>query len=295
MLFSAPSHDSTASLGDRLSQHPDTTSVASSRASMIPTYDEVSLNHRNAFANKSHHPKNERRPSRLSTDSQEKGVDQPGPLYDSVDVVSNVPKLQKQTVPKDQKQPPPKPPRQFVNEANAAVTEEPVYSVLEGPETDGAFQPPTNDAPSVILEGAKPSAAGADGNSGADDESSPEYAVLEPFPEEPNNVEDQAQYNEDEHLPSEQKHSLLHDEKPADDTDRAAVSSPPDTKYLTVLPATPPKQITEPTSENAALLESSGPHNLDEYSVSPKDDPSKSRTVSVRLLKAMANEETLLH
>lgn len=142
-MLSAPSHASTGSIADRTSQQQDTTSVASSRTSVIPTYDDVSLSYRNALlASKSHHPsnsetrrsgdhqstgkKNERRSSHLSTDSQEKGatVDQPGMFYESVDVVSNIPKSQKQSIPKDQKQPPPKPPRQFTDDANTAVTEE---------------------------------------------------------------------------------------------------------------------------------------------------------------------------
>lgn len=279
--------------------------MASSRTSVIPTYDEVSLGHRNALlASKSHHQsnpetqrggdhqsaakKNETRSSHLSTDSQEKGVDQPGQLYESVDVVSNVPKFQKQAIPEDQKQPPPKPPRQFIDDANTTVTEEPVYSVLEGPEPDSITQPLSNGVmvpTSSAIPDAKPSAEAND-SSGTGDEGSPVYAVVDPSPEVPDKDEDQAQYNEDEQRdrsPSEEKHSLLHDEKPADDSCNvgAAVGSPPD-KYLTVLPPTPPKHMNEPTSEERALLESSGQQNFDQYSVSPNKEPSKSRTVSVQ-------------
>ena len=109
-LFSAPSHASTASLSDRQSHQKDTTSVASSRASIIPTYDDVSLNQRNAAANKAERngvnqstgpPRRSSRSSRLSLDSQEKSVDQGGQFYDSVDVVTNIPKPQKQAGPKD--------------------------------------------------------------------------------------------------------------------------------------------------------------------------------------------------
>lgn len=303
-MFLAPSHDSTTSLGDRLSQHPDTTSVASSRASVIPTYDDVSLGQRSALiANRTRHPsnaetqrggnnqpppkENKRRSSRLSSDSQEKGVDQPGQFYDSVDVVTNIPKIQKQTVPdsKDRNQAPRKPPRQLVNDVNTTVTEEPVYSVLEGPEPEGASQPPSNgvmipevSAASAIHEDVKPS-EGGDGSSGTGDEGSPEYAVLEHDKD-----EDQTQDNENEQgdqTPSEEKPCLLGDEKPADDScfDEATASSPPDDRYLPILPPTPPEEINEPSSEKQALLESSGSHKFDQYSVTPKA-VSKSRTVS---------------
>ena len=293
LLFSAPSHDSTSTLGDRLGQHPDTTSVASSRASVIPTYDEVSLGRRNALlASKTSHPsnsvtqrggnsqpapkKNERRSSRLSSDSSQKGVDQSGQFYDSVDVVTNIPKLQKQTVPdnKDQSQGPPKPPRQLVNEVNTTVMEEPVYSVLESPEPEGVSQPPSNGvmdpevkAPSAIHEGAKPS-------EGTDDEGSPEYAILEPSQEVHDKDEDQTQDNEREQR----------DRPPADDStcfDESTASSPPGNQYLTILPPTPPEEINELSSDKQALLESSvSPTcNFDQYSVTPKET-SKSRTVS---------------
>lgn len=292
MSFSAPSHDSvsTASLADRQSQHQDTTSVASSRASMIPTYDEVSLNHRNAVAGKSRHPSNsealgdstkhpagqvnQRRSSRLSANSQDRFVDQPGQFYDSVDVVSNLPKLQDQTKPKNDKQPPAKPPRQFTSEANTVATEDHVYSEVEGSEFNSAFQSPSNDVIYEISPKEDGSSAGA-----GEEGSSPVYAVLDPSPEVPDQNEGPIKYNDDEQregLPSEQKRSLLHEEKPAGA--EAAPSSSPDNKYLT-LPPTPPKQIDEPTSENSALL-ASGSHEFDQYSVSPKDETSKSRTVS---------------
>ena len=293
LFFSAPSHDSTSTLGDRLGQHPDTTSVASSRASVIPTYDEVSLGQRNALlASKTSHPsnsgtqrggnsqpapkKNERRSSRLSSDSSQKGVDQSGQFYDSVDVVTNIPKLQKQTVPdnKNQSQAPPKPPRQLVNEVNTTVMEEPVYSVLESPEPEGVSQPPSNGvidpevkAPSAIHEGDKPS-------EGTDDEGSPEYAILEPSQEVHDKDEDQTQDNEREQR----------DRPPADDStcfDETTASSPPGNQYLTILPPTPPEEINELSSDKQALLESSvlPTCNFDQYSVTPKET-SKSRTVS---------------
>ena len=287
-MFLAPSHDSTSTLGDRLSQHPETTSVASSRASMIPTYDEVSLGQRNALiASRTRHPSNnteaqrggnsqpapkkkQRRSSRLSSDSQEKGVDQPGQFYDSVDVVTNVPKIQKQTVPdsNDQNQAPPKPPRQLVNGVNTTVTEEPVYSVVEGSEPEGASRPPSNgitdpevSAPSAVHEGAKAS-DGTDGSSGNGDGGSPEYAILDPSTEVHDTDEDQTQDSENEQR----------DQTP---------SSPPDNQYLPILPPTPPEEVNEPSSEKQALLESSGSHNFDQYPVTPKE-VSKSRTVSLQ-------------
>ena len=276
--------------------------MASSRASVIPTYDDVSLGQRNALiASRTRHPsntetqrggnskpapkRNKRRSSRLSSDSQEKGVDQSGQFYDSVDVVTNVPELQKQTVrdSKDQNKVPPKPPRQLLNDVNTAVTEEPVYSVLESPEPEGASQPPSNgvmipeaSAPSASREGAKPS-EGADGSSGTGEGSSPDYAIPDPSTEAHDKDEDQTQDNEDE-----QRDQA--DEKPADDYyfDEATASSPPDDQYLPILPPTPPEEINEPSSEKQALLESSGSHNFDQYSVTPKE-VSKSRTVSLLL------------
>lgn len=286
-MFLAPSHDSTSTLGDRLSQHPETTSVASSRASVIPTYDEVSLGQRNALiSSRTRHPSNtetqkggnskpapkrkERRSSRLSSDGQEKGVDQPGQFYDSVDVVTNVPKLQKQTVPDsgDRNQAPPKPPRQLVNGDNSTVTEEPVYSVLENPEPEGASQPSSNgvmvpevSAPSAIHEGAKASDV-ADGISGSGDGGSPEYAILDPSTEVHDKDEDQTQDDENEKR------------------DQTA-SSPPHNQYLPILPPTPPEEVNEPSSEKQALLESSDSHNFDQYPVTPKE-VSKSRIVSLQ-------------
>ena len=261
--------------------------MASSRTSVIPTYDDVSLGQRNALiASRTCHPsnsetqrggnsqpaakKNEKRSSRLSSDSQEKGADQPGQFYDSVDVVTNVPKIQKQPVPdsKDQNQAPPKPLRQLVNDDNTTVTEEPVYSVLEGPEPEGASQPPSNgvmipevSALSAIHEGVKPS-EGADGSSGDGDE------------EVHDNDEDQTQESENEQ-------GDRGDEKPADDVyfEEDTASSPPDNKYLPILPPTPPEEINETSSEKQALLEPNGSHNFEQYPVTPKE-VSKSRTVS---------------
>ena len=254
---------------------------------MIPTYDDVSLGQRNALiASKTRHPSNtetqrggnsqpapkgkERRTSRLSSDSQEKGVDQPGQFYDSVDVVTNVPKLQKQTVPdsNNQNQVPPKPPRQLINGDNSTVTGEPVYSVLENPEPEGVFQPPSNgvmgpevSARSAIQEGAKPSDV-TDGISGNGDGGSPEYAILDPSTEVHDNDEDQTQDNENEQR------------------DQTA-SSPPEHQYLPILPPTPPEEVNEPSSEKQALLESSGSPDFDQYQVTPKE-VSKSRTVSLQ-------------
>lgn len=271
--------------------------MASSRASVIPTYDDVSLGQRNALiAGRTRHPSNtenqpggnsqpspkkrKRRSSRLSSDSQEKGVDQPGQFYDSVDVVTNVPRIQKHTAhdSKGQTQAPPKPPRQLVNDVNTAVTEEPVYSVLEGPEPEGASQPPANGVmiPDAICEDAKPSEV-VDDSSGTGEGSSPEYAIPDPPAEAHDKDEDQTQDNENEQrdqTSSKDKPCLLGDEKPADDSyfDDATASSPPEDQYLPILPPTPPEEINEPSSEKQALL--------DQYSVTPKE-VSKSRTVSL--------------
>lgn len=299
LLFSAPSHGSTASLTDRLSQQQDTTSVASSRASMIPNYDDVSLNYRNAVENKTHGAgaiqppgktagRRSSKSSHLSNDSQEKAVDQGGQFYSSVDVVSNVPKLPSQPVAKDMKQPPPKPPRQQnETDTNTTTTKNPIYDEVEGSDQVGVFQPPSNAGPLVVPEGAVKPTEGDQSPVVGDEKphGSPEYAILEPFPENPNDgmdpTEDQTPVNDkgQKNLsPSEQKLSLPDDKQPLTDPDTAG-SSPLENKYLTVLPLTPPKQ-TDPLSENKGLLQSSG--SFDQMSVSPTEkSAAKSRTVSL--------------
>ena len=281
MSFSAPSHDSvsTASLADKQSQHQDTTSVASSRASMVPAYDDVSLNQRSTAASRSCHPSNsenikdgaknsaggqanQRRTSRLSSDGQDRFVDQPGQFYESVDVVTNLLKLQDQTKARNDKQPPSKPPRQFFNKAITPETEDHVYSEVEGTDSNSAFQLPSND---VIYE-INPK------EDGAFEGSSPVYAVLEPSPE----VPDQ---NKGPESPNEQKPGLEQEKKPADD--KVGEDSASD-NYVTVLPPTPPKQVYEPVNENSDLT-TSGSNEFDQYSVTPKEeepDPVKSRSVS---------------
>lgn len=266
MLFSAPSHASTGSQSDRLNQQLDTTSVASSRASMAPTYDDVSLNYRNGLANKTqgdggNQPGNKTpgrkssRTSHLSTDSQEKVVDQGGQYYDAVDVVSNVPKPPKQNVSKDQKTPPPKPPRQqIISDTNTATTKNPVYDEVEGDDRTENGDEKTRGSPQyAVLE--KPN-----GDSPTDDVHGEEGKGVSP---------------------SEQKQSLLsRDKHPASDplTVMAAESPPSENKYLAVLPSTPPQQ-NDPLSESTGSLQSS--ESFDQMGVSPVEkSPAKSRTVS---------------
>ena len=263
LLFSAPSHGSTADLNDRLNQQLDTTSVASSHASMIPNYDDISLNHRNALANKGgvnqaakkSPGRKSSRSSHLSTDSQEKAIDQGGQYYDVVDVVSNVPKPPKQNVPKHLKTPPPpKPPRQqIISDVDTATTENPVYDEVEGDERTENGDEKTHG--------------------------SPQYAVLEkPNRDSPT---DDVHSEEGKGLsPSEQKQSLLSASDPL--TEMAAESPPSENKYLAVLPPTPPKQC-DPLNESTGLQQSSG--SFDQMSVSPVEkSPAKSRAVSLSLI-----------
>ena len=299
-LFSAPSHASTASLSDRQSHQKDTTSVASSRASIIPTYDDVSLNQRNAAANKAERngvnqstgpPRRSSRSSHLSLDSQEKSVDQGGQFYDSVDVVTNIPKLQKQAGPKDV--PPAKPPRlQVLYDANSGTPETHVYDDVEQSELEGNKQrnthPPLNGTSAVdglSAEREDTEQAATDDIRGNDNNmhtESPEYATLEPLPDtSPNDsypTNNYASKNDQENLSiREQKQCLLSDDKqPTTETEGSPVSQ---NKYLTVLPPTPPKQ-NESLDENAGLLQSN--EDFDQMSVSPPDKSvPKSRSVSL--------------
>lgn len=235
---------------------------------MLPAYDDVSLNNRNALANKTqgdggNQPgkrtpgRKSSRTSHLSTDSQEKAVDQGGQYYDAVDVVSNVPKPPKPNVSKDLKTPPPKPPRQqIISDTNTATTENPVYDEVEGDDRTENGDEKTHG--------------------------SPQYAVLEKlYGDSPT---DDVHSEEGKGVsPSGQKQSLLSsDKQPASDplTVMAAESPPSENKYLTVLPPTPPQQ-NDPLSESTGSLQSS--KSLDQMGVSPVKSPTKSRTVSFSL------------
>lgn len=274
--------------------------MASSRASIIPTYDDVSLNQRNAAANKAERngvnqstgpPRRSSRSSRLSLDSQEKSVDQGGQFYDSVDVVTNIPKLQKQAGPKDM--PPAKPPRlQVLYDANSGTPENHVYDDVEQSELEGNkqhnSQPPLNgtsavDGLSAKREDAEQAATddilGNDNNMHTE---SPEYATLEPLPDvSPNDSYPTSNYaskGDQENLSiREQKQCLLSDdEQPTADREGSPVLQ---NRYLTVLPPTPPKQ-NESLDENAGLLQSN--EDFDQMSVSPPDKSvAKSRSVSL--------------
>ncbi|XP_022798269.1 uncharacterized protein LOC111336426 [Stylophora pistillata] len=278
-VIRSPSHDSvsTASLVDKQNQQQDTTSVASSRASMVPAYDDVSLNQRSAAASRSRHSSNSestrdgtknliggsanlRRSSRLSSDSQDRFVDQPGQFYESVDVVTNLPRHRDQPKVRNDKQPPKKPPRQLSNEAITPETEDHVYSEVEGIESSSAFQSPSNE---VVYEISPKDHGAVEGGS-------PVYAVLEPSPE----VPDQ---NEGPESLGEQKPGLMQDEKATDDEVVDDFSSD---KYVTILPPTPPEQVNEPINEISDLA-ASGSHEFDQYSVTPKEEepsPMKSRS-----------------
>ena len=294
-MFSAPSHASTASLSDRQSHQKDTTSVASSRASIIPTYDDVSLNQRNAAANKAERngvnqstgpPRRLSRSSRLSLDSQEKSVDLGGQFYDSVDVVTNIPKPQKQAGPKNM--PPAKPPRlQVLYDANSGTPENHVYDDVEQSELEGT-QPPLNGTSAVgelsaeCQDAEKAETDDILGNDNNMHTESPEYATLEPLtdisPNDSNPTNDYASKGHQENLSiREQKQCLLSDDKqPTADTEGSPVSQK---KHLTVLPPTPPKQ-NESLDENAGLLQSN--EDFDQMSVSPPDKSvAKSRSVSL--------------
>lgn len=271
-LFSAPSHASTASLSDRQSHQKDTTSVASSRASIIPTYDDVSLNQRSAAANKAQRngvnqstepPRRSSRSSRLSLDSQEKSVDQGGQFYDSVDVVTNIPKPQNQAGPKNM--PPAKPPRlQVLYDANSGTPENHVYDEVEQSELEGNKQHNTDTS---VVDGVSSEPEDAEqaetddilgNNNNNMHTESPEYATLEPLPDvSPNDSypsNDYASKGDQENLSiSEQKQCLLSDDKQNETVD-----------------------------ENAGLLQSN--EDFDQTSVSPPDKSvAKSRSVSLVL------------
>lgn len=272
--------------------------MASSRASIIPTYDDVSLNQRNTAANKAERngvnqstgpPRRSSRSSRLSLDSQEKSVDQGGQFYDSVDVVTNIPKPQKQAGPKDM--PRAKPPRlQVLYDANSGTPENHVYDDVEQSELEGNkqhnTQPPLTDTSAVdglSAEREDAEQAETDDILGNDMHTeSPEYATLEPLPDiSPNDsypTNDYASKGHQENLSiREQKQCLLSDDKqPTADTEGSPVSQ---NKYLAVLPPTPPKQ-NESLDENAGLLQSN--EDFDQMSVSPPDKSvAKSRSVSL--------------
>ena len=284
-MLSAPSHASTASLSDKLSQQQDTTSVASSRASLLPNVDDVSLNYRNTLASKTQGSgasqpakktpgRRSSRSSHLSSESQEKAVDQGGHYYDSVDVVSNVPKPPNQTVPKDLKTPPPKPPRQQMV-TDAHTTKNPVYDEVEGSDQAqvGVFHPPSDgvqvmDAPAKGSESAEPHGTLKNPDSGDQNtHGSPVYAVLEnrkgdSLTDDVNEEAKSLLPSEQQSLPSDNEEQFL-----ASDplTDMAGESPPSKNKYLSVLPPTPPKQN----------------EGFDKSSTSPSEQaPSKSRTVS---------------
>lgn len=172
------SHDQSV----RSPSHASTASLADSRASMIPHYDEVSLNHRNAAAKKtpgsgtSHVVTKAlgQRTSTSSADSQEKLVDQGGQYYDSVDVVSNAGKGPKQSLPKPKRQP-------DNNGTNSAISENNIYAEIEGSD-----QPPPGYAPLMSALRKSPERSKRDkgddqtkNDDDEDDNGSPQYAVLE--------------------------------------------------------------------------------------------------------------------
>lgn len=245
--------------------------MASSRASIIPTYDDVSLNQRNAAANKAQRngvnqstepPGRSSRSSRLSLDSQEKSVDQGGQFYDSVDVVTNIPKPQNQARPKNM--PPAKPPRlQVLYDANSGTPENHVYDEVEQSELEGNKQHNTDTSAvdGVSSEPEDAEQAETDdilGNNNNVHTESPEYATLEPLPDvSPNDSypsNDYASKGDQENLSiSEQKQCLLSDDKQNETVD-----------------------------ENAGLLQSN--EDFDQTSVSPPDKSvAKSRSVSLVL------------
>lgn len=293
----SPSHASTASLSDRLSQQQDTTSVDSSRASLLPNVDDVSLNYRNTLASKTHgsgaSQPAKKTPGRSSSRSSA-AVDQGGHYYDSVDVASIVPKLPNPTVPKDLKNAPPKPQRQqMVTDAN--TTKNPVYDEVEGSDQVQVrvFQPPSDgvqvmDAPGEGPESAEQHDILSNPDSGDQNtHGSPVYAVLENHkgdsPTEDVNEEAKSL------LPSEQRQSLPSDNEEqflASDplTDMAGESPSSENKDLSVLPPTPPKQ-NRPLSDTASSV-----HRNKGFDQSNTRPPSKSRADFEEFLLAKVRE-----
>lgn len=295
-----------------------TASLAESRTSTAPNYDQVSLNHRNAAANKTSpsgtnqtavKPAGQRssKSPHIPSNNQEKLIDQGGQFYDSVDVVSNVPK--------GPEQPPAKPLKQQYgndvysslnknpvyeevarqqssNAVYSSLNESPVYDEVEGSEKVDAFQSLSVNVPAMNAIPKNPKSAilceGNDRMKSNGDESSRQYAVLEDsetnYPnEDVNNKEQKSQRNSKQIQSSPKQthdspvYAVLENANGnlPNDGDTMAVESPPSEKYITVLPPTPPEQNGVP-SENTGLLESL--ESSDQTSPMEKS-PAKSRTV----------------
>lgn len=186
-----------------------TVSLAESRASVVPNYDEVSLNHRNAAANKTPtsgtnrtagEPAGQRssKSPHIPSNNQEKLVDQGGQFYDSVDVVSDVPKGPKQSSAKPSRQQHGHDVYSSVNKnpvyddverqhsSNATYSsgnKSPIYDEVEGSDRVDAFQALSVNVPETNAIPENPKSAipyeGTERTKGNDDERSPQYAVLE--------------------------------------------------------------------------------------------------------------------
>ena len=282
---------------------------------MIPHYDEVSLNHRNAAAKKTpgsgtSHVVTKALGQRTSTssgDSQEKLVDQGGQYYDSVDVVSNAGKEPKR--------------QQDNNDTNSGISENNVYAEIEGSD-----QPPPGYAPLMSALRKSPERSKRDkgddqtkNDDDEDDNGSPQYAVLEDLSNNfsADDVDDDKQNNQscgeqmrtlpkktcgsplyavleaadgdsltnnsfDEQqqsqLPNEQKQGLPMDDNllETDPLTAMAIQGSPSEKCETVPSPTPLNQNGVP-SEDTGILESI--EGFDQKSPSGKS-PAKSRAVS---------------
>lgn len=183
--------------------------MAESRASVVPNYDQVTLNHRNAAANKTPtsgtnrtagEPAGQRssKSPHIPSNNQEKLVDQGGQFYDFVDVVSDVPKGPKQSSAKPSRQQYGHDVYSSVNKnpvyddverqhsSNAtysSVNKSPIYDEVEGSDRVDAFQALSVNVPETNAIPENPKSAilyeGTERTKGNDDERSPQYAVLE--------------------------------------------------------------------------------------------------------------------
>ena len=149
-------------------------SATSSHASVIPNFDEASLKLRNAkadntFDSQSCEGGRGKLPC-LSSEGQGNPVDQQGPLYDSVDVISNIP-ADPSSQSKKKETPFPESLQQFAEDHKTAS---PMYATLEGPESVASNS--CGD-----LQGSQ---SGQTNGTCEDSErtlqKTPEYAVLEP-------------------------------------------------------------------------------------------------------------------
>lgn len=239
----APNQSQDGSIAERLSQQHDTSSVASSRASLNPNYDEASLNLRNVIASKPHLSTADkkrhggRRGSSLSNNSQGRMPQhETVGLYASVDVATD--------------SFPTKPVNQ---EAGRSVTSRSLSSDNDDQrvEGDGCDDLPVGDGPDyAVLEEAEKECAphspsnneaeSHDQNSPRDEISgSPDYAVVEPpLPDPPvdNSSADSREQTPHNPLPTMAENDGQFDDEHASGPESALEEESVEERYVPLLP-----------------------------------------------------------